>query len=172
MATCLFLDNYEYMIELLNERVDVNGCSKFIVTENEIVNKIVFDESNNEIYIDGVEIDISSESVCEPPELQAYGEFTYYGTTYQNVTLEQKVRNTTQSVLFVALQALFSPASAVLFTIAGAIIQWASSRQSNSYSVYVTRVTEMYTNYIAYRYTDYYSVDGTTVQTDQFEYWQ
>lgn len=40
MATCLFLDNYEYMIELLNERVDVNGCSKFIVTENEIVNKI------------------------------------------------------------------------------------------------------------------------------------
>ena len=60
MATCLFLDNYEYMIELLNERIDVNGCSKFIVTENEIVNKIVFDESNNEIYIDGVEIDISS----------------------------------------------------------------------------------------------------------------
>ena len=107
MATCLFLDNYEYMIELLNERIDVNGCSKFIVTENEIVNKIVFDESNNEIYIDGVEIDISSESVCEPPELQAYGEFTYYGTTYQNVTLEQKVRNTTQSVLFVAYKPFF-----------------------------------------------------------------
>lgn len=145
----------------------------YIVNEDGKEDLIQINLSENKLYMNNDEISITIRNEYSAKNVQPLGTtFVYYGTKEYNVSLTTRVRYATLSSILVAMKALIAPTSVDLPTIAALCIQVAEAGKSNSNDIIVNRITYMHVDYIAYKYYDTYKIDGKTVTTDEFEYWQ
>ena len=149
------------------------GISIYTVVEDGKTDEIIINPLTNELYMNGNMIEANVTTTYIPSNVQPMGtEFVYYGTREYNVSLTTRVRYATLSSILLAMRALIAPTSIDLPTLCAHCISFAEATQSNSDDIVVDRTTYMHVDYIAYRYYDTYEIDGETVTTDVFEYWQ
>lgn len=150
-----------------------NGISIYTVVENGKTDIITIDPSLNTLSMNGNKLDTTVTTVYNTQDtLSINSTWSPYKTQKYNVSLTTRVRYATLSAVLVAMRAIIAPTSVDLPTIASLCIQVAEANQSNADDIIVDRSISLHVDYIAYRYFDTYKVDGSTVTTDTFEYWQ
>lgn len=148
----------------ITEQSSDAGLTIYYITEGDRSNTVIIDSTNNKMYLDGVSVTITEETIYHYAPLQNNGvspdtEWIYVGTSRYNIVCETFVRNMTSGALYLLLGAALGGLVALGVTIGACalIISAADAALSPSKAPFVETTQYHDPSYYGYKFVyDYY----------------